>query len=89
MNRLNFEEPRPEVEKAFLSSSGMVDVPGCVGFEFWRGQNSSEYMVVTRWQDQASFDLWRQSDAFRHAHRHTSVSDGGMSAVSIYEVLRG
>ncbi|MDA8346597.1 MAG: antibiotic biosynthesis monooxygenase [Thermaerobacter sp.] len=89
VNRLQFEAARPELEKGFLSAPSMTDrIPGCVGFEFWRNEGEAEYLVVTKWEDRASFEAWTQSEAFRSAHRNTRSAEGGSSNLGVYEVLR-
>ncbi|HEY8414867.1 MAG TPA: antibiotic biosynthesis monooxygenase [Thermaerobacter sp.] len=45
-------------------------------------------MVVTRWDSEESFQAWRESEHFRHAHRDTSASAGASSELLVYEVLR-
>jgi heme-degrading monooxygenase HmoA len=41
-------EAAERVETGFRHASGMKEVPGCLGFEFWRSQDGGEYQVVTR-----------------------------------------
>lgn len=60
---------------------GMRDVPGCLA--------RSEFEVVTHWQDQEAFDAWRQSDAFRHAHRLTESMEQVPSRLVQYAVVLG
>lgn len=89
---INRIQPQPgteeRLEHAFAQASGMKNVPGCLGFEFWRNREGGEYLVVTRWDSEESFHAWRQSEHFRHAHRDTSASAGASSQLLIYEVLR-
>lgn len=89
---INRIKPQPgteeRLEQAFARASGMKDVPGCLGFEFWRNRNGGEYLVVTRWDSEESFHAWRQGDHFRHAHRDTSASAGASSELLVYEVVR-
>ena len=89
---INRIQPQPgtedRLEQAFARASGMKDVPGCLGFEFWRNEQGGEYLVVTRWESRAAFEAWRQSPHFQHAHRDTSASAGARSELRVYEVLR-
>jgi len=66
----------------FADSVGLNDQPGILGFELlrrtWQGQahgegvsspsETEEFLVQTRWDSQASFEAWLQSDAFKKAH---------------------
>ncbi|GAB6876491.1 antibiotic biosynthesis monooxygenase family protein [Thermaerobacter litoralis] len=95
INRI-WPEPGGEarLEEAFSRTPGMKDVPGCLGFEFWRATGRAgeagraEYLVVTRWASREAFEAWRQSAHFQHAHRHSGASAGARSELVIYEVLR-
>lgn len=91
VNRLRVPpQARERLEEGFHHASGMKDVPGCVGFELWRGSTEpGEYDVVTHWRSQADYDAWRASDAFRHAHRDTSGMELNRSELLVYEVLIG
>lgn len=89
INRIR-PEPGTEnrIEQAFAQASGMRGVPGCLGFEFWKNQQDSEYLVVTRWESEDAFRAWRSSAHFQHAHRDTSASAGARSELLMYQVLR-
>jgi heme oxygenase (mycobilin-producing) len=58
------------LEERFAARAGDVDtVDGFESFELLRPTDGSErYLVVTRWRDDASFDAWTSSDAFRQGH---------------------
>ena len=59
-----------EVAKRFGDRVNSVDdAPGFQGFELLRPDDvRSEWLVVTRWADDASFEAWRSSDQAAHAH---------------------
>lgn len=67
------------LEERFAARAGDVDtVDGFESFELLRPTDGTErYLVVTRWRDDAAFDAWMNSDAFRqsHAGRDDSVND--------------
>jgi heme-degrading monooxygenase HmoA len=90
VNRLQVPdaETGAQLEERFRSAGGRAgDVPGRLGFEFWRNAEGREYLVVTRWRSEADFDAWRRSEAFRQAHRDTGGSERVVSQLSRYEVV--
>ena len=90
VNRLRVPEGvGGRLEEGFRHASGMRDVPGCAGFELWRGEDGTEYQAVTRWRARADFDNWRQSEAFRHAHRDTRGMSHVESELVVFEVALG
>ncbi|MEX2355484.1 MAG: antibiotic biosynthesis monooxygenase [Thermaerobacterales bacterium] len=78
----------PRIEEGFQKASGMKDVPGCLGFEFWRSDDEGHYLVVTRWESEVAFKEWTASDHFKHAHRNTEATEGAASQLLKYSVLR-
>lgn len=47
----------------------MDDVPGCLGFELLRPEDDrTTWLVVTRWENEESFEAWKSSQAFREGH---------------------
>ena len=69
-----------EVAGRFGASRGHVqDFPGFVSMEVLRSEQDDEVLVITRWQDRASFDAWVGSEEFSKAHAR-----GGMR-----ELMRG
>ena len=58
------------LEERFAARAGDVDtVDGFESFELLRPTDGSErYLVVTRWTDDAAFDAWMSSDAFKQGH---------------------
>lgn len=69
-----------ELERRFAANASTVEsAPGFLGFQLLRpvaGEN--RYFVVTHWQDDASYQAWRDGDArTSHAGQHgTPVSSG-------------
>jgi heme-degrading monooxygenase HmoA len=60
-----------ELARRFANRAGAVDsAEGFEGFELLRPTDEREqWLVVTRWRDQASFEAWTSSPAFAHGHR--------------------
>lgn len=75
------------IEQGFRHAGGMKDVPGCARFELWKSQDGRRFEVVTHWRSEADFEAWRNSDAFRHAHRDTSGTQQVQSRLLLYEVV--
>jgi heme-degrading monooxygenase HmoA len=87
-----------ELAKRFAARAGAVDEqPGFLGFELLKPTDDRlQWLVVTRWADQASFDAWVNSPAFGHGHQGTErphPHTGGPVSVSSelwnYEVAGG
>jgi heme-degrading monooxygenase HmoA len=59
-----------ELAKRFAARAGAVDgQPGFLGFALLKPTDDRlQWLVVTRWADQASFDAWVNSQAFAHGH---------------------
>ncbi len=69
-------------------------LPGCLGVEVLRHlERPDEFVVVTRWCDEASYAAYRRHPAFRAAHGRIREVPGGLRvaseerAVDRYEVL--
>lgn len=73
----------------FAESRGHVQrFPGFVSMEVMRSEEDDEVLVVTRWQNRASFDAWVRSDEFARAHGQGG-GEGllrGHPKVTVYEV---
>lgn len=70
------EAGREQFEQAFAQrQSRLKETDGFEGFELLRRDDGSEYLVASRWRDQAAFDAWVNSDAFKHAHKNADASD--------------
>lgn len=59
-----------ELERRFAARAGTVEnSPGFLGFQLLRPVKGEErYFVVTEWEDEESFEAWRDGDA-RAAHK--------------------
>ena len=88
INRLNVPaEYASHLEQAFGRSSGMQDVPGFRAFKFLRKEDGGEYLVLTEWEDRASFEAWTASDAFSRAHSGSNPNSPVKSELGVYEVM--
>lgn len=83
-----------ELVRRFAHRAGAVDsAPGFEGFELLRPTDGREqWLVVTRWRDEASFQAWVSSPAFSHGHRGGSgegdrPSVGTSSELWSYDVV--
>ncbi|MFZ0666421.1 MAG: antibiotic biosynthesis monooxygenase [Acidimicrobiales bacterium] len=75
-----------ELARRFAARAGAVDgQDGFEGFELYRPTDGREqWLVVTRWHDEESFNKWVSSPAFAHGHRGADRPgpDGGPVSVS-------
>ena len=60
-----------ELAQRFAARAGAVDdQAGFEGFELLKPTDDrNQWLVVTRWADEASFQAWVESPAFAHGHR--------------------
>ncbi|MBC95619.1 antibiotic biosynthesis monooxygenase [bacterium] len=60
-----------EVTSRFAVRAGAVDgTEGFEGFELWEPEDGrKQWLVVTRWLDDASFEKWRSSGEAADAHK--------------------
>src|SRR3954463_10010296 len=65
-----------ELAKRFAARAGAVDnQDGFEGFELLKPTDErTQWLVVTRWRDEESFQAWVSSPAFAHGHR-SAVAD--------------
>jgi len=72
------------LEQRFAARAGLVDkAPGFVSFELWRPTSGTDdYLVVTRWQDQPSYENWLQSRQFASGHAASAEGAGSPAANS-------
>ncbi|OUZ12745.1 antibiotic biosynthesis monooxygenase [Aeromicrobium sp. PE09-221] len=68
-----------ELAHRFAKRAGAVDgQEGFEGFELLKPTDDREqWLVVTRWRDEESFQAWMNSAAFGHGHRSESEREGG------------
>jgi heme-degrading monooxygenase HmoA len=80
------EDGGDELARRFAARAGAVDdQDGFEGFELLRPTDDRrQWLVVTRWRDEASFEVWVNSPAFSHGHAGADrpASHGGPVAVS-------
>ena len=89
INRLRMPaEYGGHLEERFKSSAGGMDgVAGFVSFDLLRAEEGGEYLVVTRWEDRASFEAWRAGDAFSRAHGNVNPNSPVTSELGTYETV--
>jgi heme oxygenase (staphylobilin-producing) len=89
INRLKMPaEYGDHLEQAFQrNAGGMANVAGFVSFDLLRAEERGEYLVVTKWQDKASFLAWREGDAFSKAHSGTNPNSPVTSELGAYDVI--
>lgn len=68
-----------ELAQRFAARAGAVDgQEGFEGFELLAPTDGrDQWLVLTRWRDQASFDAWMASPAFGAGHRSAPEREGG------------
>jgi len=74
MNRFRIKPGQEETFESIWAArdSHLAQVPGFVAFHLLRGATTDDqtlYASHTVWRDEASFQAWTQSDAFRAAHK--------------------
>ena len=64
-------ESGDELAQRFAARAGAVDgQDGFEGFELLKPTDDrTQWLVVTRWRDQESFEAWTSSQAFAHGHQ--------------------
>ena len=91
------EDAGDELAQRFAARAGAVDdQEGFEGFELLRPTDERrQWLVVTRWRDEKTFQAWVESPSFAHGHAGASrpASHGGPLSVSSelwsYEVAGG
>ena len=86
-----------ELARRFAARAGAVDnQDGFEGFELLRPTDDrNQWLVVTRWRDEESFQAWVRSPAFGHGHRGVDRPADHAGPVSVsselwsYEVAGG
>ncbi|RLV49505.1 antibiotic biosynthesis monooxygenase [Nocardioides mangrovicus] len=68
-----------ELAHRFAARAGAVDdADGFEGFELLKPTDErDQWLVLTRWRDEAAFEAWTSSAAFAHGHRSQQERDGG------------
>ena len=68
-----------ELAERFAARAGAVDdQDGFEGFELLKPTDErTQWLVVTRWRDEESFQAWVSSQSFQHGHKDASQRAGG------------
>jgi heme oxygenase (mycobilin-producing) len=68
-----------ELAQRFAARAGAVDnTEGFEGFELLKpADDRTQWLVVTRWRDEESFQAWVSSPAFAEGHRSAAERAGG------------
>jgi heme-degrading monooxygenase HmoA len=76
------EDSGDELARRFAARAGAVDnQDGFEGFELLRPTDERrQWLVVTRWRDEESFQAWLSSPAFAHGHRSEGAAAAGEKA---------
>jgi len=87
-------EARAGFEQSWKSRAGAVDTfPGFISTELVALPDRSEYVGITRFEDEASFEAWITSDNFTKGHRgetYESYRDNPMiQNHRLFEVIGG
>jgi heme oxygenase (mycobilin-producing) len=72
-------ESGDELAHRFAARAGAVDdAAGFQGFELLKPTDDrDQWLVITRWADEESFQAWLSSDSFAHGHRSAAERSGG------------
>jgi len=55
-----------DLETAFRRrAQALADAPGLLSFEFLRGEEGEEYLLVTRWESREALEEWSGGEIFR------------------------
>ncbi|NMP21218.1 antibiotic biosynthesis monooxygenase family protein [Sulfobacillus harzensis] len=91
MNVLSIpEDAKGHMAQMFAGSGeNMKKIPGCLEFQFLDAVGENKQVVYTKWESEADFEAWRNSDAFAQAHSHdrTSRSPATGSKIEKYTVV--
>lgn len=81
-------ESGDELAHRFAARAGAVDnADGFEGFELLKPTDGREqWLVLTRWRDEESFQAWLNSDSFAHGHRSAAErrGEGGPAPVATH-----
>lgn len=83
-------EAHEELERRFSHRAHTVDSsPGFLGFQLLRPvKGEDRYFVVTQWEDEASFEAWRDGSArAAHAGEHGKPVASGAELLEFEVVL--
>ncbi|WP_226038040.1 antibiotic biosynthesis monooxygenase family protein [Aquibacillus saliphilus] len=64
------DEGKPIFESQFKSRAGMIEeTAGFYALRVLRPLRGNKYVVMVQWQDQKSYQNWKNSDAFTKSHQ--------------------
>lgn len=68
-----------ELAHRFAARAGAVDdADGFEGFELLQPTDErTQWLVITRWRDEAAFQAWLSSESFTSGHRSAAERAGG------------
>jgi len=83
------ENAGDELAQRFAARAGAVDdAAGFEGFELLRPTDGRrDWLVITRWRDEESFQAWTASPAFAHGHRGAGDPGPSGGPVSVHSEL--
>jgi heme-degrading monooxygenase HmoA len=71
------DEGRPIFEYRFKNRSKQIEnQPGFSAIRVLRPLSSNTYIVLTVWENEASFKNWKNSESFKGAHSHKPEESG-------------
>lgn len=64
------EHYKSRFENLFATRKGAIDtMPGFQHMEVLRANDGSDYLIISHWADEASFQAWTKSEAFIEGHK--------------------
>ena len=91
-NRLQVAKGRErDFEERFEGRARLVEnMPGFVRLEILRPIKGDYYIVLTHWEDEASFHAWTDSSEFKEAHRNRPAAEifAGPNVFEMHEVIQ-
>lgn len=71
------EEGREIFEHRFKNRAGLIEEePGFIAIRVLRPLESDTYVILTLWENEASFTGWQQSQAYSKAHEKRGTAQG-------------
>jgi len=91
-NKLQVAQGREkDFEERFQGRARLVEnMPGFIRLEILRPLKSDYYVVMTHWEDEASFHAWTASNEFKEAHRNRPAAEifAGPNVFEMHEVIQ-
>ncbi|MBL0388323.1 antibiotic biosynthesis monooxygenase [Tumebacillus sp. ITR2] len=88
MNRLTVPaEYREHLEGRFATAGErMSQVAGCLEYQFLVPTEGDELVVYTKWEDEAAYKAWVESDSFTKAHANANPNSPVKGDLRLYNV---